>query len=81
MPTLSPAIIIEARRGLSNLYGGPPGHRIDSGVTRELPGGGRLMAMKTASTWTGVAGLVAALAFLAMPPGPEAFTARSRPAG
>ena len=34
------------------------------------------MAMKRLWTWTAVAGLVAALAFLAMPPGPEAFTAR-----
>jgi hypothetical protein len=36
-------------------------------------------AMKRPWTWLGTsmaAGLVAALAFLAMPPGPEAFTAR-----
>ena len=40
------------------------------------------MAMKRPWTWTALgtwmaaAGLAAALAFLAMPPGPEAFTAR-----
>jgi hypothetical protein len=43
------------------------------------------MAMKTPWTWRPVgtwkaAGLVAALAFLAMPSGPEAFTARIGPA-
>jgi hypothetical protein len=58
------------------------GRRIDRGVTPERPGGGRLRAMKRswiwqpAGTWPAVAGLVGALAFLALPPGPEAFTAR-----
>ena len=36
----------------------------------------RLLTWKPAGTWTAVAGLVGALAFLALPPGPEAFTAR-----
>jgi hypothetical protein len=31
---------------------------------------------KPVGTWTAVAGLAGALAFLALPPGPEAFTAR-----
>ena len=34
------------------------------------------MVMKRLWTWTAVAGLVSALAFLILPPGPEAFTAR-----
>ena len=76
MPTLSPSFIIGAGPGVSNLYGRRPGRRIDSGVTRERPESGRLMAMKTLWTWTAAAGVAAALAFLALPPGPEAFTAR-----
>ncbi|MDP2700681.1 MAG: hypothetical protein Q8P98_01285, partial [Candidatus Rokubacteria bacterium] len=56
--------------------------RIHRGVTRERPGGCRLMAMKRPRTWAALgtwmaaAGLVGALAFLAMPPGLEAFTTR-----
>jgi len=36
----------------------------------------RLSARTPVGTWMAVVGLVAALAFLALPPGPEAFTAR-----
>jgi len=76
MPTLSPSISIGGYPALSNLFGGAPEGRIDRGVTPERPGGGRFVTMKTAWTWMAAAVAVVALAFLAMPPGPEAFTAR-----
>jgi hypothetical protein len=76
MPTLSPSIIIGVYPEVSKPLWKGPESRIDRGVTPKRSGGAMVVTMKSASAWLAAAAIAAAVVFLAVSRGPEAFSTR-----